>query len=95
MALHVGGFSLADGLVVAAPVLVVASLPVSIGGWGTREVAMAAMFEFLDFAAQDGVATSVLLGLVMTLASLPGLYLWLRTQRPTARLVPLASGPIP
>lgn len=95
VALHVGGFSLADGLVVAAPVLVVASLPVSIGGWGTREVAMAAMFEFLGFAAQDGVATSVLLGLAMTLASLPGLYLWLRTQRPTARLVPLASGPIP
>lgn len=59
-------------LLVAPLVLAVASLPISVGGWGPREVAAAGLFEFVGFGALEGAAASAAFGVVNLLGSLPG-----------------------
>ena len=48
-----------------APVLLSMLLPLSIGGWGVRETAAAAIWSVAGLAASDGVAISVAYGLVV------------------------------
>lgn len=52
-----------DCLLIVPPALLLASLPVSIGGWGLREAAMATGFALVGVATADAVAVSVLYGL--------------------------------
>lgn len=73
------GLALGAPLGVAALVTVVPLalltmlLPVSIGGWGLREAASVALWPLVGLSAADGLATSVLYGLVALAGSLPGL----------------------
>ena len=48
-------------------------LPVSIGGWGLREAAAAALWPLVGLSAEAGVATSILYGLLSLAGSLPAL----------------------
>jgi glycosyltransferase 2 family protein len=62
------------GLITAVPVcLLTMAIPVSIGGWGTREAAAAALWPLLGLSAGQGVAASVLYGAIITIGALPGL----------------------
>lgn len=62
-------------LVAVAPaILAVMSLPISVGGWGVREVASAAAFECLGAEPSAGVAIGALFGAVNVLGALPGLF---------------------
>ena len=49
--------------VAAAPIFVMAALPVSFGGWGTRETAAALCLGAFGAASDSAVAASVLYGL--------------------------------
>lgn len=51
-------------------------LPVSMGGWGVRELAIAQGFALVGGAFPNAVPASVLFGLVVLLVALPGV-LWL------------------
>ena len=87
---YVGVFALA-GLALGAPLspavlasvvpLTLASMlvPLSIGGWGLREAAAAALWPLAGSTAEIGVATSVLYGLLSLAGSLPGLLVLIRT----------------
>lgn len=68
-----------QALLVAPLVLAVASLPISVGGWGPREVAAAGLFEFVGFGAAEGAAASAAFGLVNLVGSLPGLLFAVRS----------------
>lgn len=48
-------------------------LPISIGGWGLREAAAAALWPLVGLAPGAGVATSVVYGLLSLLGSLPAI----------------------
>jgi len=62
-------------LALAAPVVILASsLPVSVGGWGTREAAMVLMTGALAAPSAPGIAASVAFGLASLLVSLPGVF---------------------
>ena len=63
-----------QSLLLVPPVLLTMILPVSVGGWGVREVAAAAMWPLAGFSPAEGVAASVLYGLVSTAGALPGLF---------------------
>lgn len=52
-----------DALLIVPPALLIAALPLSIGGWGVREVALATAFTLVGLPMADGVAVSVLFGL--------------------------------
>ena len=50
-------------LAAAAPIFVTASLPIGIGGFGTREVAAVVILGMAGVAGEQAVATSLLYGL--------------------------------
>ena len=70
------------GLVTVVPLALLSMLvPVTVGGWGVREAAAAALWPLVGLAAEAGVATSVLYGLISLVGSLPGLLVWMQTPR--------------
>lgn len=52
---------------IAAPVFIVTALPVSVGGYGTREAAMATYWLLAGLPADIAVAGALLHGLAVTL----------------------------
>jgi uncharacterized membrane protein YbhN (UPF0104 family) len=50
-------------LLIVPPALLIASFPLSVGGWGVREGALAAGFALVGASSSGGVAASVLYGL--------------------------------
>lgn len=69
--------SLIDGLLILPSVLFVASLPISIAGWGVREIGLAGGFVLLGFPADVAVTTSILAGLINIAAGFPGAILFI------------------
>jgi uncharacterized membrane protein YbhN (UPF0104 family) len=57
------------------PVLLAMLIPLSVGGWGLREGAAAALWAAVGLVAADGVAISVAYGVLVLLGTLPGAYL--------------------
>jgi len=55
--------SLLECLLIVPPTLLISSVPISLGGWGVREGALAAGFVLVGATSEAGVATSVLFGL--------------------------------
>ncbi len=76
--------SLAQLLPLALLVLVAMGLPTNIGGWGPREGVAAWAFAAAGLGATQGVATAVVYGVMVLVASLPGaivlLVAWLRQR---------------
>src|SRR5215203_4547269 len=54
----------------SAPIVVYSSVPISIGGWGLREVLSAALFGLVGVAPASGVALSIAYGLLMSAVGL-------------------------
>jgi uncharacterized membrane protein YbhN (UPF0104 family) len=75
------GVTVLDCLVLVPPVILVATLPISISGWGPREMAMITAFGFIGISKEHATALSVLFGAVSMLVSLPGGVFWLLTKR--------------
>ena len=76
--------SFADCAVTLAPALLIAMVPVSLGGWGVREGAFAVILNYYDIPREQAVTLSVLFGLALAASSLVGLVLWWR--QPSAPL---------
>lgn len=71
-------------LAVVPLVLLAMLLPITVGGWGTREGAAVAVLPIAGVAPADALATSVAFGVVGLAASLPGVAaLWTRRQART------------
>lgn len=60
-------------------------LPLSVGGWGVREAAAAAMWPLAGLSAESGIASSVLYGLVAIVGCLPGLLFFALERRRQSR----------
>lgn len=75
-------FSLAQGmglsvgfvecLAIMPAVVLVSSLPISVAGWGVRELAMVTAFGIVGVTSEAAMALSVILALTGSVASLPG-----------------------
>lgn len=64
-------------LLLVPPVILGAVLPVSIAGWGVREVAMVLALGQVGIAPVDAFAISIVMGLSQIGLGLPGAALWL------------------
>jgi uncharacterized protein (TIRG00374 family) len=74
---HLGAdLSLLDVLLVVPTIILIASLPISIGGWGVREAALAIGFSGLGQPVSVAVATSLIIGLANLVSALPGAAAW-------------------
>jgi len=62
--------SLFDCLLIVPTTLLISSVPISLGGWGVREGALAAGFVLVHATSEAGVATAVLFGLTGPLIGL-------------------------
>ncbi|MBM3566692.1 MAG: flippase-like domain-containing protein [Alphaproteobacteria bacterium] len=69
---------LVDCLALVPPVILITTLPISIGGWGVRETAMIYALGLIGVAENDAGALSILVGLVGLAVSLPGGLVWLK-----------------
>lgn len=68
--------TLRDCVLLVPPVILITVVPVSIAGWGVREGAMVVAFGFINVPASAAFAVSILFGLTLAAASLPGSLLW-------------------
>ncbi|MEI4260256.1 lysylphosphatidylglycerol synthase transmembrane domain-containing protein [Roseovarius sp. D0-M9] len=68
------GLPLAAVLAFVPLILMAMLIPLTVSGWGLREGAAAALFPLAGGVASGGLAASVAFGLVMIVATLPGLY---------------------
>lgn len=76
--------SLGLTLGIVPPILLIATIPVSIGGWGVRETAMMSAFVFAGLSQTDGLMVSVLLGAALTVIGIIGGTVWIVTNEPPA-----------
>jgi uncharacterized membrane protein YbhN (UPF0104 family) len=95
LAIHMGGGLAVYGLALASgaaldllvcvtlvpPVLLLATLPVSFGGWGVREAALIGLLGPFGIAADQALGLSIALGLLVMAAGLPGGVLWLMPKK--------------
>jgi uncharacterized protein (TIRG00374 family) len=74
LGLDVGLF---ESLVLVPAVILLSTVPVSIGGWGLREGLMVAALGLAGVPADAALSVSILFGLAQIVAGLPGGLLWL------------------
>ena len=70
-------------LILIPPVMLIAMIPVSIGGWGIREKAMLVAFQYTGMASSDALFVSVLMGGAGLVVGAVGGALWLAERRPS------------
>jgi glycosyltransferase 2 family protein len=63
-------------LFLVLPVMLIATIPVSIAGWGVRESAMVLAFSYAGLAESDGLIISILFGLVNLAVGTIGGIVW-------------------
>jgi len=77
------------------PVLLIATVPISIAGWGVRESSMMAAFAYAGLAESDGLTLSILFGAVSLVIGIIGGIVWISSGFRTATFAPtVANGEI-
>lgn len=66
--------------VVVPPVILLTLIPISLAGWGIREGAMIGIFGLIGAAQANVLSMSILYGIILIIASLPGLYTYLHRK---------------
>jgi len=80
-------------IAVMSIIIFVTALPISLAGWGVREVSVVALLGFLGVDHAAALLLSIEFGLLSTLLSLPGGAIWLGLrERAPAWLPPQSSG---
>lgn len=72
---------LLDTMTLAPLVILAATLPISLGGWGLREGSTVGLFWIIGVAPAVSLSASILIGLLSTAVSLPGALVWLQWRR--------------
>ena len=65
-------FKIIGKYVIVQVVTLIMVLPISIAGWGIREVAMIIGLGFIGVGSENALALSLLFGFLMLLIALPG-----------------------
>ena len=68
-------------LVMVPPVILLTIIPISLAGWGVREGGMIGLFVLIGADKTMVLAMSLLYGIILLLASIPGMYLFLLGKR--------------
>lgn len=67
-----------DCLVLVPVVVLAATIPISVGGWGVREGAIVVLFATVGVPSGQALTLSILFGIAGILISLPGIAIWLQ-----------------
>lgn len=74
-------FDLTDSVLLIPPVVLIATLPISIAGWGVRESAMVVAFSYAGLPQGDGLLVSAFFGLATFGLGIFGGLVWLFAAR--------------
>ena len=66
--------------VIVPPVILLTLIPISLAGWGIREGAMIGLFGLIGAAQANILSMSIIYGIILIIASLPGLYTYLHRK---------------
>lgn len=66
--------SIGQAFIIGPVILLAATLPISLGGWGIREGITASCFFLLNADVSDGILTGLMISLVTLVAALPGAF---------------------
>lgn len=82
--------SMLDAFTLVPSALLIAMVPISLAGWGIREMVFIEAFSLVGVASSDALALSLIYGLVFSITGLLGGAVWfaerrLERQRPEAR----------
>ena len=72
-----GDLDLLRAIAIAGPLVLAVSMPISMAGWGVREVVIVSLYGLLGLPPEQGLITSVLFGISVLVSGLPGLFVWL------------------
>lgn len=72
------GYDIVTFTIIVPPVILLTLVPVSLAGWGVREGAMIGLFTLIGADQSIVLSMSILYGIVLVVASLPGLYVYLQ-----------------
>jgi uncharacterized membrane protein YbhN (UPF0104 family) len=75
-------FEFMHALLLVPPVLLIATIPISIAGWGVRESTLMLAFAYAGLPESDGLIVSMLLGGSALMVGLAGGAVWLITGEP-------------
>jgi uncharacterized membrane protein YbhN (UPF0104 family) len=78
-------FEFVQAMLLLPPVMLIATIPISIAGWGVREGALVLAFSYAGLAESDGLVISVLLGAAYFGIGLIGGVVWLLNREPLRR----------
>ena len=73
--------TLVQSLTLMPPVMLMTTLPISIGGWGVREMGVVGMLGLIGIPQAAALVLSIQLGLLAIFISLPGSLLWLNYRK--------------
>ena len=90
---HAGGLQLSiiDAAVLFVVIVAVALIPVSIGGWGVRELTVTSLLAGYGVPAEKALFFSVSFGVALLIAALPGALVWALYSPGGERLSPAAA----
>lgn len=82
------GIGVVECLVLVPPVILLTILPISLAGWGVRELGMISALGYAGISSADALLISITFGVLIVLVSLPGGWLWLtkKYHQPNAEL---------
>lgn len=70
-------FSFFHAIELVPPVIMIATIPISIAGWGVREKSLMLAFAYAGLSGSDGFLVSVLLGVTFFAVGVVGSIVWL------------------
>ena len=84
-------FDAIQALLLIPPILLIASVPISIAGWGVREKSLVLAFAYAGLPETDGFLVSVLLGASMFVVGIVGGIVWLVSGEPLRPIEPAVT----
>ena len=81
----IGNLPLPDAALLFTVMIGVVLVPISIGGWGLRELAVISLLATYGVAPERALLFSVCFGLALAVGSLPGALAWLLYPFPAKR----------
>ncbi len=82
-------------LFMVPPVILIATVPVSIAGWGVREGSMIVAFAYVGLPQGDGLAVSVLMGITLFAVGAIGGLIWVFSGARAPATVDIPARPAP
>jgi len=76
--------TLLEYLAVVPVIFIAMQFPISIGGWGVRELAALYVFSYMGISEEVAVIISILYGFGLLVTSIPGNFFWIQTRHNTS-----------